>query len=373
MSEINPRQIAFARTRRCYKKARLAEALGVSIQTLQSYEAGTSAPDDAMLSRIALLLNFPRSFFFLEEDMPVISEHAASFRALSKMSATTQACALSAGANAFRLNEWMDARFKLPQAALPDLSDLSPEDAALTLRVQWVLGHAPIRNMIHLLESKGIRVFALAEESRDVDAFCSWHEGTPFVFLNTMKSAERIRFDAAHELGHLIRDTYSMLHRNEMGGSRHHEIEQKANAFAEAFLMPKDAVIARKPSAFTLLQLIRLKRYWGVPLAALARRYSDLGQVSEWTYRDLCISISRNGYRSTEPEPMARETSQLLSKVMAYLQAQNIGRSQIARDLCFSVDEIHALTFNLTPLSVVPGGGSSRSVSSHPPQLRLTT
>lgn len=70
---------------------------------------------------------------------------------------------------------------------------------------------------------------------------------------------------------------------------------------------------------------------------------------------------------------MARETSQLLSKVMAYLQAQNIGRSQIARDLCFSVDEIHALTFNLTPLSVVPGGGSSRSVSSHPPQLRLTT
>lgn len=241
------------------------------------------------------------------------------------------------------------------------------------MRMQWGLGHAPIRNMIHLLESKGIRVFSLAEESRDVDAFCSWYEGTPFVFLNTMKSAERIRFDAAHELGHLVRDTYSMLHRNEMGGSRHHEIEQKANAFAEAFLMPKDAVIARRPTAFTVPQLIRLKRYWGVSLVALARRYSDLGLVSEWTYRDLCISISRNGYRSTEPEPMARETSQLLSKVMGHLQAQNIGRSQIARDLCVSVDEIHALTFNLTPLSVVPGGSSSRSVSSHPPQLRLTT
>ena len=268
MPEINPRQIAFARTRRCYKKERLAEALGVSIQTLQSYEAGTSAPDDAMLSRIALLLNFPRSFFFLEEDMPVISEHAASFRALSKMSAGTRACALGAGAIAFRLNEWMDARFKLPQADLPDLSDLSPEDAALTLRMQWGLGYGPIRNMIHLLESKGVRVFSLTEESRDVDAFCSWYEGTPFVFLNTMKSAERSRFDAAHELGHLVRDTYSMLHRNEMGGSRHHEIEQKANAFAEAFLMPKDAVIARKPSAFTLLQLIKIKRYWGVPLGA---------------------------------------------------------------------------------------------------------
>ena len=131
MSEINPRQIAFARIRRRYTKKRLAEELGVSSRTIQNYEAGTPAPDDAMLSRIALLLNFPRSFFFLEEDMPVISEHAASFRALSKMSAGTRACALSVGANAFRLNEWMDARFKLPQAALPDLSDLSPEDAAL--------------------------------------------------------------------------------------------------------------------------------------------------------------------------------------------------------------------------------------------------
>ena len=373
MPEINPRQIAFARTRRCYKKARLAEALGVSIQTLQSYEAGTSAPDDAMLSRIALLLNFPRSFFFLEEDMPVISEHAASFRALSKMSATTQACALSAGANAFRLNEWMDARFKLPQAALPDLSDLSPEDAALTLRVQWGLGHAPIRNMIHLLESKGVRVFSLTEESRDVDAFCSWYEGTPFVFLNTMKSAERSRFDAAHELGHLVRDTYSMLHRDETGERRHDEIEQQANAFAAAFLMPKDAVIARKPAAFTVPQLIRIKRYWGVSLVALARRYSDLGQVSEWIYRNLCVSMSRNGYRSTEPEPMARETSQLLSKVMAHLQDQKIGRSQIARDLCVSVDEINALTFNLTPLSVVSGSGSPPTAPGQPPQLRLAT
>ena len=82
MPEINPRQITFARSRRCYTKKRLAEELGVTSRTIQNY-AGTPTPDDAMLSRIALLLNFPRSFFFLEEDMPVISEHAASFRAPS--------------------------------------------------------------------------------------------------------------------------------------------------------------------------------------------------------------------------------------------------------------------------------------------------
>ena len=124
--------------------------------------------------------------------------------------------------------------------------------------------------------------------------------------------------------------------------------------------MPKDAVIARKPAAFTVPQLIRLKRHWGVSLVALARRYSELGQVSEWIYRNLCIAMNRNGYRSTEPEPIPREISQLLSKVMEHLREQKIGRSQIARDLCISVDEINVLTFQLTPLSLVsapPGDG----------------
>ncbi|MEU8739183.1 ImmA/IrrE family metallo-endopeptidase [Streptomyces halstedii] len=38
----------------------------------------------------------------------------------------------------------------------------------------------------------------------EVDAFAVWREGVPFVFLNTQKSAERGRFDAAHEFGHLV-------------------------------------------------------------------------------------------------------------------------------------------------------------------------
>ncbi|NVZ67186.1 ImmA/IrrE family metallo-endopeptidase, partial [Pseudomonas gingeri] len=105
------------------------------------------------------------------------------------------------GAIAFRVNHWIEERFNLPSAGLPDLSDLGPEEAAATLRRVWGLGNAPIPNMIHLLESKGIRVFSLAEETREVDAFCTWYEGKPFIFLNTIKSAERSRFDAAHELG----------------------------------------------------------------------------------------------------------------------------------------------------------------------------
>lgn len=48
-----------------------------------------------------------------------------------------------------------------------------------------------------------MRVFSLPIESVAIDAFSVWHQGTPFVFLNPMRSGERGRMDAAHELGHL--------------------------------------------------------------------------------------------------------------------------------------------------------------------------
>jgi Zn-dependent peptidase ImmA (M78 family)/DNA-binding XRE family transcriptional regulator len=367
MSEINPSQITFARVRRRLTKAQLAKELEVTSRSIQNYETGASTPDSETIAKIAKLLNFPQQFFFIEEVMPTIAEHAASFRSLSKMTEAMKNCALSAGAIAFRMNEWMEERFNLPQADLPNLSDLSPEEAAATLRRMWGLGNAPIPNMIHLLESKGIRVFSLAEESREVDAFCTWYDSKPFVFLNTLKSAERSRFDAAHELGHLVRDVYSMQH----GAAQGLEMEREADAFASAFLMPKESVITNKPPAFTIKYLIKLKHYWGVSLAALAYRYNTLSQVTEWTYRNLCIEIAKNGYRTNEPEPMERESSQLLSKVLDILQSQKVGRAEIAKSLCISVDEINALTFKLTRLSVVLGDASAEIFSGQKPKLRL--
>jgi hypothetical protein len=55
-----------------------------------------------------------------------------------------------------------------------------------------------------LLEARGIRVFSLTEPCFELNAFSHWVAVTPFVFLNTMKTAESSRFDAAHELGHLV-------------------------------------------------------------------------------------------------------------------------------------------------------------------------
>lgn len=365
---FNPTRLEFARNRRSWTKARLAAALGVQSRAIQAYEAGEYEPETVRMERIAELLQFPLEFF-AGEDLPVIADNTASFRSMSKMSAALKASALSAGVIAFLLNDLIEAYFKLPEAELPDLSDLSPEDAAATLRRMWGLGEAPIGNMIHLLESKGIRIYSLTIDAKEVDAFSVWHENQPFVFLNTKKSAEHSRFDAAHELGHLVRDLHSMSH----GVLHNPEMEKEANAFASAFLMPRASVIAHKPNYPTLPQLIRLKRIWGVSLAALSYRMNQLSLLTEWTYRNLCIQIAKQGYRTNEPEPMKHEASQLLAKVFDLLREEGLQRSEIAKRLMVHLDDLNSLTFFLTTSSVVANEMeiSPRNLARPKPMLTL--
>src|SRR5205085_7960830 len=131
----------------------------------------------------------------------------------------------------------------------------------------------PISNMIKLLESKGVRVFSLAENTKNVDAFSCWRNDIPYVFLNTFKSAERSRLDAAHELGHLV------LHKH--GGPRQgRDAEAEANTFASSFLMPKADVRSRIPFVRTLDDIVSAKKRWGVSTGALAYWLYKLGILS---------------------------------------------------------------------------------------------
>ncbi len=157
------------------------------------------------------------------------------------------------GAIALHFNKWLEERFDMPVATLPDLSrEHNPEMAAESLRRVWGIGKLSIRNLIHLLEANGVRVFSLALETKEVDAFSMWKGNVPFIFLNTYKTAEHSRFDAAHELGHLV------LHKH--GGPHGRETEKEADAFASAFLMPAESVVANAPRFTTVSDLIKLKK-----------------------------------------------------------------------------------------------------------------
>lgn len=351
-NEFNPTRLTLARRCRGLTKTKLAQNVGVESRTVSAWEHDEFAPEADRVEQIANALRFPSSFFF-GDDLPEPSPEGASFRAFTRMTAGQRDIALGAGAIAFALNEWIEEQFELPPVDLPDVGrELGPEGAAESLRQCWGLGEQPIKNLLHLLESKGVRVFSLAVDASEVDAFSVWHSARPFIFLNTMKSAERSRLDAAHELGHLV------MHRH--GSPQGQIAEHEANAFASAFLMPRRSVLANAPRLPSIDQLIKAKKYWGVSVAALAYRLSALGMVTEWQYRSLFVEIAKKGYRKQEPEEMPRETSQVLAKVFVALRQDGVSKADISSKLDLPADEIDALVFGLA-LTSVDGSGNSDS------------
>lgn len=345
--DFNPSRLTFARTRRGFKKADLAKKIGVDPRSITAYECGEFPPELGKLEQLAVVLKFPRDFFLDEEAIEQIEVDAVSFRAMSKMSAMLKNMAIGAGTIAVQLNAWIENRFQLPAPDLPELgSNIDPEAAAEALRNYWGLGEYAVSNMVHLLEAKGVRVFSLAIDAKEVDAFSMWRDGTPFIFLNTQKSAEHSRFDAAHELGHLI------MHRH--GQPHGQEAEKEANAFASAFLMPERSIRAKQLYFPTLDSLVKAKKYWKVSVSALNYRLHTLGYTTEWVNRSLCIQISQAGYRTSEPNEVQRETSQVLEKVFNALRAEGVGKADVARELKITTYEIDELTYGLLKLGLVP-------------------
>jgi len=352
---FNPARLTLARKRRGRTKSQLSELVGVDVRSLSAYESDEYPPWTDTLSKLANVLEFPVEFFYgpnLEE----ILADGASFRAMSKMTASQRHTALSQGAIALHFNKWIESRFELPKSDVPDLShERSPEAAADSLRRYWGIGELSIRNMIHLLEAKGVRIFSLSIDSREVDAFSTWKDTTPLIFLNCKKSSEHSRYDAAHELGHLV------LHRHATPHGR--EAEREADLFASAFLMPRASVLALARRYPSYSDLIQLKKSWTVSVAALARRLHAVAMLSDWEYRSLCIQIAKND-RTKEPEEAPREVSQVLSKVFEELHKKGIGRSQVARELAISSSELSELMFGLAMASI-DGGGKAASGAPH--------
>lgn len=354
---FQPSRLRVARHRRGLTFSALASLVDLSTKSLSAYEQGTTTPEPETVRRLALALRFPETFFRAAALFEP-TENEASFRSLASMTASQRDSALAGGALAIDLSRWIEKRFKgLPTQDIPDLRGLHPELAAEHLRSAWGLGDKPLRNCVHLLEQHGCRVFSLAEDTRTVDAFSLWHEDVPFVFLNTMKSSEHSRMDAAHELGHLA------MHR----GEALHTPEQEADAqrFAAAFLMPRARMLSSLPRAPKLDALIPHKRYWGVSLAGLVYEAKRLGLLTEWQYRTLFVELSKRGYRRQERDGWPRESSQVLQKMLAHLRQREKSLRDVARDLNVEPFDLEVLVFGLA-FFPIEGGGDGSAVSSRP-------
>ena len=362
--EFNPVRLIVARQRRGLSRIALSRQSGIAIRTLTYYESGNVVPSEEAIGAISKILRFPKPFFFGTELEDPNCE-GVSFRALSAITAKQRDMALAAGTLAMELSKWIEKRFELPVPNLPSLRGFTPEAAAQVLRAEWGLGERPIKNVVHILEAHGVRVFSLPIDSANVDAFSLWHNDTPFVFLNQQKSAERGRMDGGHELGHLT------MHKH--GAPRGRQAEWEADRFGSAFLMPAGSILAHIPKNITLPRIHELKLYWGVSSIALVQRLKTLDVITEWQYRSLCIQISKEGGRRTELNGINRDTSQVLTKVFELLREDGVSRGSIARDLLIEPSELDSWIVGLS-IASLPGGLSGKSSSTpraETPKLKI--
>ncbi|MGO3327657.1 ImmA/IrrE family metallo-endopeptidase [Gordonia sp. (in: high G+C Gram-positive bacteria)] len=329
---LDPERITLARTRRGMTKADLARELGVTPRSITRYESD-GAPLSAA-SALSSALEFPIKFFSTPPTAQ-IEANGVNFRAARRAGARQRAAAVAAGAIGIEVGLWISERFNLPPVAVPRRFEDDPALAARILRANWALGVKPLPNAVQLVEAHGVRVFTLPPIAEQVDAFSCWHGDVPYIFLSRRRSPERMRFDVAHELGHLV------MHRAKDRDDTAQERE--ADQFASEFLMPREALpvqVRRNPTTSEVLEArARLK----VSAMALVRALHHAKRMSDWHYRQMCIDLSGRGYRSGEPGGMpSHEMSRVFPQVL-----KAVGAKEIAEDLLVPAEEVRALTFGV--------------------------
>jgi Zn-dependent peptidase ImmA (M78 family)/DNA-binding XRE family transcriptional regulator len=332
-----------AREARAMTMLGLAELIDVSKQVVSKYESGERTPSPEVLLRIAAVLRFPPEFFTLPE-RPT-TDAAIFYRSLA---AATKA-ARTRGA---RRIDWLadiatfvGGYIEFPAVSIPQVTE-HPEDAALALREAWGLGELPLGNVVWLLETKGAVVTRGFIDANTIDAFSSWHSiGRPLMFLASDKaSAVRSRFDAAHELGHMV--MHRDVRRREFAKGEHFkDLEQQANLFASALLMPATTFMADlwNPG---LDSMRVLKQKWGASIAAMISRSKQLGIISDDDAQRFRISAARRGWSRREPmdDLLPAEEPTFLRRSIELLVEQGVmPRDSIVGILTLSPSDIEAL------------------------------
>ncbi|EJN04214.1 XRE family transcriptional regulator [Phyllobacterium sp. YR531] len=307
---VVPQRIADARIALQLSRSDVARELNVSGTAVGYYENGDRRPDMNTLMQLSSVLKQPVSFFFKETSNKLQKKKVRFFRSVGPKSNKVN-MALDVRTN--WLSEFVDtllgAGIRLPAPNVPLFNDVEPdgefsleqvEYIAARTRRHWALGDGPINNMVALLESQGVIVGRFGMASEKIDAFSCWIESTPFIILGSEKgSAVRSRFDAAHELGHLILHRDITLDDMESKSTRL-RIEREANWFAGAFLVPKTALL-REFYSLRASHLKGLKQRWLVSMQSIAHRARDIGVIDDNQYVSFRIQMTKRKELNKEP------------------------------------------------------------------------
>ena len=282
-------------------EARLGESL--SRQAIHKYEKGQAFPSSKNLLHLCEALNVSPDDVLAERPREF---EEIEFRRLSKFSVADQRKLRGSLEIEFermhQLNESLGLKpnFEMPLKNIGMVSSREDaENAASRLRKEWNLGHDAIPSVIELLESKGIHVH-LEQIEKPFYGVSGKSGGIPVVALNNhpkITDHVRLRFTAAHELGHLVMQINPSLSSKEQ--------EAICNRFAGAFLIPADTLKQElgpgKRTKLMAFELAPLKSIYGISIAALYQRAAQIGIINVNQLKAWNIYSRRVGWHINEP------------------------------------------------------------------------
>jgi Zn-dependent peptidase ImmA (M78 family) len=229
--------------------------------------------------------------------------------------------ALLADLVAFVEAELDKAEMDFPAVDFPHIKatdEESVERAAERVRLHWDLtADQPIDNTIRVAEHAGAVVVKFPGVAHEIDALSVSGDRPLIVRASEKEQHTRLRFDIAHEIGHLV------MHQKRSRPDSHEVAEAQANRFASAFLLPRKPFIRAWPRGRRLnwQAIFQLKREWKVSAAAILHRASDLALIDAAQYRSGYVYLSKQGFRKSEPgEPPGEETPEVLRDALIQLQ-----------------------------------------------------
>jgi Zn-dependent peptidase ImmA (M78 family) len=347
---FQPDRLTLIRELRQFTRADLAERIHRTAPAISQFESGTLRPDGLTIGALALALGVRPTFFSLERETRAASVEECHFRSLRSATQRERRCLIARGALVLEVRDMLQAHVDFPSDAVPRISrevatrsDI--ERCASEVRRCWGLNDGPLPNIVWLLEGKGVLVSYIPSDFREVDAFSGWQDAQrprPFVFLTRVKDAAcRARFDAAHELGHLV------MHAEAQPGNA--ALERQANAFASAFLMPEATFSREAPTSLDWDAIWALKRRWRASARAILYRAHELGTLSDASYRRGFVYLNQR-YGQSEPHEPPFEEAIVLSDALK-ATAADLSARELAVNLGISVDELLELLGTRTPRS----------------------
>jgi Zn-dependent peptidase ImmA (M78 family)/DNA-binding XRE family transcriptional regulator len=343
--DFDGRRLAVARRLACMPRSELARRIEVTPAAVTQYERGLARPTMTVLARIGPTLGMPREFFSRGLDIPEVRSSTAHFRSLRNTPANRREQALAFGELALAVLDLIERYVDLPPIRLPTIdlpaqpSEADIAGAARRARHELAVGTGPVPHVVRLLEAHGVLVVRLPAERFDarVDAFSSSEtaSGRPLVVMSPLKDDKaRSRFDASHELGHLL------MHAGVEPGSK--VVESQAMSFAAEFLMPRAEIEDDLPSRVDWQTFHELKRHWGVSLKALVYRAHKLGRLSDLSYRRANDQLKRWGH--PEPGPLGPpESPSVLGAAADLLQQSGTHLGTLAEAARIPLASVHAV------------------------------